>query len=252
MQINEHPLLLLDGTLKVSKQRPARKIPANVDVALGEARLVAMLARADRIDREEGVQAYARYSHVLHQMADLYGFPYRLVVAAFCALSPNSDYVGNLRSTVSVLKGVRDGKTCQEIKVATYKHCRDRAYLYVTEAVEYTVAVRGPKITNFYWNLIDPMDSRWVTIDGHMVAIWRDENATMKDSLVRGKEYKTIKAAVQRVAFANYLIPNQLQATLWFTRKRLLNIKFKSQTSLFQQGDQNRTLWNVHELLPYE
>lgn len=234
------------------KQAKARKIPPNVDADVGEVRLEAMLARADKIDLEEGLHAYERYSQVLHQIAGFYGFKYNRVVAAFCALSPNSDYVGNLRSTVSVLAGIKAGIPENKIAVATYHHCRKRAYAYATGAASYLDTVRGPKITNFYHNLMDPKDTRWVTIDGHMVAIWRDDRATMKDSLVRRKEYQTIKGAVQRVAFKHHLIPNQLQATLWFTRKRLLRIKFKQQTSLFHQGDQNRTLWNVHELLPFE
>jgi hypothetical protein len=211
-----------------------------------------MLERTDAIDMREGKLAYERYNEVMRQIADLYQFEISKVIAAFVSLSPNSDYAGNLRSTISVLDGIRSGTPCEYINVSTYKHCRNRAFAYATGARVFLEETKGPKITNFYHNLLDPQDSRFVTIDGHMVAAWKAQNLTMKEALVSARGYREIAGEVKRLAFENYMLPNQLQAVLWFTHKRLANSKYDPQGSLFNSPDD---LWNtsvdVSSLRPY-
>lgn len=212
-----------------------------------------MLKLSDAIDRREGMLAYMRYNDVMQAIADRYGFGLSETVAAFVSLSPNSDYFGNLRSTISVLAGLRDGVLRELINVSTYKHCRDRAISYATGELQFLSNTKGPKITNFYHNVISPLDNRFVTIDGHMVAIWRDQNITMKEALVKPREYVEIASEVKRFAFDQYMLPNQLQAVLWFTRKRVTNTKYDPQGSLFRSADD---LWNtsvdVNDIKPYQ
>ena len=141
---------------------------------------------------------------------------------------------------------------CELINVSTYKHCRDRAYAYATGQRVFLKETKGPKIMNFYRNLLDPDDSRFVTIDGHMVAAWRGEELTMKEALVSASGYRTIAGDVKRLAFENYMLPNQLQAVLWFTRKRLFNVKYDPQGSLFESRDDRwKTLVDVANIKSY-
>src|SRR5260370_516937 len=90
--------------------------------------LTSMLNLADRIDIAEGKVAYQRYHILMTKLSRKFSIPLERVVAAFVSLSPNSDYHGNLRSTISVLAGIHNGVDMHQITVSTYNHCRDRAY----------------------------------------------------------------------------------------------------------------------------
>lgn len=207
---------------------------------------------ADDVDRREGAKAYHRYREVMEFFAELYGFPVDRVTAAFVALSPNTDYLSNLRSLVSVLAGVRDEIEPTQIIVSTYNHNKMRAISYLTGEARFDVPTRGRKILSFYDNILRPDDSIRVTVDGHMVAIWRDQNITMKEAAIRGTEYRDIEDEVRRFAFYHQIVPCQMQAILWFTRKRLLGIKYNPQLSLFEASDdQWGTLAQARDLQPY-
>lgn len=214
--------------------------------------LKAMYARADEVDRREGALAYLRYNALLGQIAGHYDFEMEQTVAAFAALSPNNDYYGNLRSLVSLLAGIRQNKPCDEITVSTYKACRNRAHGYATGTVSFPETVKGPKIRAFYFNILDPDDKRHVTIDGHMAAAYRAHGGTMKENIVKPREYTQIARAVKRLASREGLIPNQMQAILWFTRKRLLNVLYDGQYDLFADpNDRWKTLMRIETIKPY-
>lgn len=165
-----------------------------------------------------------------------YQIPLSKVTSAFVALSPNSDYIGNLRSLTSVLEGLSKGLPAEEITVSTYKACRNRAITYLTGEADFLRTVRGPKIRAFRDNILRPKTSRLVTVDGHMVAAFVGKpNMTMKDAayhLTRRAQYKEIADAISDLADTNGIAPCQAQAILWHARKRIFNIKFDAQTSL--------------------
>lgn len=187
--------------------------------------------------------------------AGYYDFPITQVTEAFVALSPNNDYLGNLRSLATVLHGLNEAQDPETITVSTYKACRNRAISYLRGEVKFTEKVKGPKITSFRDNILRPKASRRVTVDGHMICIWTGRDMTMKEASfeLRGKRhYEQIEA--EFVAFADGLglVPNQLQATLWFTRKRVRNVKYDAQLSLFgSKDDQWNTLCDPADVKPY-
>jgi hypothetical protein len=212
-----------------------------------------MFEQADTTDLTEGKLAYWRYHQMMHSIAKVYGHDVREVTAAFVALSPNSDYLGNLRSLISVLEGVRRGAQVDDITVATYKGCRDRAYAYVTKQQDFLLTARGPKIRAFYHNILFPDHKEFVTIDGHMVGAYRGNDGTMKENIVSPRVYKEVASTTKRLANQLGLIPNQLQAVIWFTRKRVLNVKYDGQMSLFGDStDRWQTMVKVEEIKPYD
>ena len=213
-----------------------------------------MYEQADADDVREGKLAYERYNAVMREFADAYDAPLDRTLAAFCALSPNNDYFGNLRSLASVLDGVRRGVPCDLVTVSTYKHCRDRAYSYVTGDACFLSTSKGPKIRAFYHNILDPYDRRYVTIDGHMKAAYEGRAMTMKEAIVRTKgEYDRISNAAKCLARSEGLIPCQLQAIIWFARKRTQRVKYNAQLRLFgDPSDVWGTVVRVNEAPPYE
>lgn len=195
--------------------------------------LVALFNRADAIDLRDGMAAYRVYRQIIKNFALAYGAKFEPTLAAFCALSPQNDYYGNLRSLASVLNGVQHAIPLDQITVSTYKHCRDRAYAYLTGQADFLSSVKGLKVRAFYANILDPEDPKPVTIDGHMVCAWRGIRVPMKSASVRFDEYEEIAEGVRKVAVELGLIPNQVQAVIWLTRKRLERIKFQPQLNLF-------------------
>lgn len=69
---------------------------------------------------------------------------------------------------------------------------------------------------------------------------------------MRSAEYKEVAKAVSRLARHVDLIPNQLQATIWFARKRILNIKFDPQLDLFAGVDNAwKIVVGINSIKPY-
>lgn len=211
------------------------------------------LGLADEIDRREGLIAYERYHQVMLRFSNKYGYPLDRVIGAFVALSPNNDYYGNLRSLASVLDGNNQGIPDEAITITGYKHCRNRALRYARGDCAFLEDAKGLKTRAFYQNVLDPTNPFPVTIDGHIGAVWRDKRQTMKEALVPPALYQTIQAGIHRLAGATGMISNQVQATLWFTRKRIHHVKYDAQLELFQSKDDIwKTLVDVDTLKPYD
>jgi hypothetical protein len=211
-------------------------------------------ARADAIDRLEGSLAYPRYNVVMQTLSHRFGISMPRVTAAFVSLSPNNDYMSNLRSTVTVLDGIKRGFDVEQINVSTYRHCLKRAWAYATGEADFLIQTKGPKVVSFYMNILHPEDGFHVTVDGHIHACWQNDDAmTMKQAVLRSmSHYTQIRAAVQLLAQEAGVIPNAYQASLWFARKRNLGILFNPQGDmLYDQNDRGRTLVDVAQMPPY-
>lgn len=215
-------------------------------------RLISFYEGSTVADREEGKRAYFRYHEIMRDFAGHYGVPVDWTTAAFVALSPNNDYLGNLRSLASVLTAVRDGVPFDRVTVTTYRHCGRRAYGYASGSMDFLSTVKGPKIRAFYFNIVEPWDNRHVTIDGHMSCIWRGCDLTMRHAVVKSKrEYNHIAEAMKTAAASVGLLPNQFQATLWLYRRALLGLHVDKQLSIFNQDDHGGTVYQPGEIVPY-
>lgn len=203
---------------------------------MSEDNLRRLLDKADAIDIRDGVVAYNTYNQVINNFALAYGAKFEPTLAAFCALSPQNDYYGNLRSLASVLHAVQHSIPVTEVTVSTYNHCRDRAYAYLKGSADFLSTVKGLKIRSFYANILNPADLTPVTVDGHMVCAWKGINVPMTSAAVRPPEYLEIAKGVREVAKDLDLIPNQVQAIIWFARKRLERIKYQPQLDFFTDG----------------
>lgn len=216
------------------------------------ANLRTMFDRADADDYAEGCLAYQRYNIVMSQLAAKYDMPLDRVTAAFCALSPNNDYVGNLRSLVTLLHACRFDKDPYTQTISTYRHCRDRAILYLTGERSFEATVKGKKIRAFYFNILNPFDPIPVTVDGHISAAWQGKALTMREAIIKPKLYEVVADDVRTLARQCGLIGNQVQAIIWFARKRTMRIKYDPQLDLLRDtSDKWRTLYEIDQLRPY-
>jgi hypothetical protein len=215
--------------------------------------LLALLDKADATDRLEGRLAYVRYREMMGRVAQHYGAPLDRTTAAFVAMSPNNDYLGNLRSLVSVLHWMGQGYCADRIAVSSYGHCKIRAMSYLRGEADFLETAKGKKIRAFYHNIMYPDRTEHVTVDGHMVCAWRAQNLTMKQAIIRNNyEYDSIVHGVRAVADRLGMIPCEVQATIWFVRKRTARVLFDPQLDMFDQADDRwRTLIDLKRVQPY-
>lgn len=206
--------------------------------------------RVDAIDREEGMAAYPRYRESLSYYSLHYGVPLPAVVAAFAALSPNNDYMGNLRSLVTLLEGRRRGAIVEACTVSTYKACRNRAWEFLN-GVDFLAVTKGPKTRAFYQNILDPLDPVPVTIDGHMACIYIGKRMTMKEVVRARFKYRLVADEFRLAATHVGLLPNQLQAMLWFTWKRINNVIYTPQLDVFAGDNQWGTRIDPARVRPF-
>lgn len=205
--------------------------------------ILRVYAQCDRIDMEEGMLAYQRYHRTMQYYARSYGVLMPHVIGAFAALSPNNDYMGNLRSLVTLLEGIRSRARVEDCTVSTYKACRNRAWLFL-HGTDFLATTKGKKTRNFYLNILNPYDPDPVTIDGHMACIYAGQRMTMKEVVRSRFRYEVVADAFRTVARDVDLLPNQLQAMLWFTWKRIHRVIYAGdQLDVFADRDGNH--WNT-------
>lgn len=123
----------------------------------------------------------------------------------------------------------------------------------MTSELDFLEQAKGPKIRSFYFNIMEPSNPEFVTVDGHISALWQGKALTMKRAIIRSRrQYDEIATALKTLAQSLGMIPNQLQATLWFTRKRVLGIKYDAQFDLFCNPDDCwHTMRDLSEIKPY-
>lgn len=201
--------------------------------------LTRVVTQIDATDWSEGLTAYPRYRETMQRIGNHYGYSLESTTAAFCALSPNNDYWGNLRSLVTLMRGRNLGAEPEDLVVSTYNQCKFRAWRFLN-GDDFLTVTRGPKTRAFYRNILNPDDTESVTVDGHMYSIWVGDRMTMVDAVRRRIRYQTVADGIKVMARHMGLIPNQLQSMLWFTWKRIHQIKYEPQMGLFRCGDQWR------------
>lgn len=198
--------------------------------------LQAAFARVNDDDVRFGREAYWTYRHAMIRFSQFYRTGFVQTTEAFVALSPNNDYHGNLRSLAAVLFSAASGTPFSELTISTYRACGLRALSYVRGVASFSDTVTGPKITAFRDNILYPDASKRVTIDGHMIAVWHGRDLTMKEaaSLLKSRaQYAEIEDGFRKFARKIGFSCNQLQATLWASRKRLGSISYSDQIELF-------------------
>jgi hypothetical protein len=216
----------------------------------GVGNIKSVLGQSDVVDWEEGLQAYSRYHETMRRLGEHYGYSLETVAAVFAALSPNNDYIKNLKSTVTLLKAHRDRADVNSVTVSTYNRCKFRAWR-VLEGERFLEFTKGPKTRNFYLSIVNPQDPEAVTIDGHMLNIWHGELKTMVQQASRSFRYFEVAGDIRQVAFAEFILPSQLQSILWFTWKRINRIVYDGQMDLFRSGDHWRLLWDPADIGDY-
>jgi len=194
--------------------------------------LARVLDKADAIDRESGIFSYQKYNLIMGRIAEKFGYSIETVTAVFVSLSPNNDYMNNLRSAVTLIDGHSKKISKYRLSVSAFNHCKERAWNFL-EGANFLEETKGPKIKSFYQNIVDPTNPEPVTVDGHIVSAWHGKHIGMKAAAVGNFPYKEIAADIRALAALMRLVPCQVQGIIWFTWKRINKVVYNSNLDLF-------------------
>ena len=135
-----------------------------------------------------------------------HGIPLANVVGIISALSPSCRWEANKLQAEALIKGQHFGFT-------TYGSGVEKAIRLLSHdepSAEFNEKT-GAKTYNFYYNILQPDDPRYITIDRHAYYL-----ATGQIYLgIHYALYKKVADHYKLHAKRNKLLPNQLQAALW-------------------------------------
>lgn len=182
------------------------------------------MEQTTRHDFTVGLNAYPKYNQIMHRLAEHCHTTPKIAAAVFAALSPNNDYHGNLRDAHTLLLAAHRGRALEAFSVSTYGQNKRKAWRIVHGADPLELIV-AKKTRNFFLNVDNPHDPVPVTVDGHMVNIWRCKRESLVGLRFPRDLYDVIADGVRTLAAAHGLVPCQAQSILWITWRRIHHIK---------------------------
>lgn len=188
--------------------------------------------QATEHDLSIGLDAFPKYNRIMVKLADHCGTTPRIASAVFSALSPNNDYHGNLRDANTLLRAARAGKTLEDFAVSTYGQNKRKAWR-IAHGEDPLDLIVAKKTRSFFQNIYDPSDPVPVTVDGHMVNVWRCKRENLVGLSFPKSLYDVVADGVRTVAQEQGLVPCQVQSIIWMTWRRLHGIKSPAQMELW-------------------
>lgn len=169
------------------------------------------------IEKSMGLHWYADQHNYLKDMSAHFDVPLDVVCGITAALSPMVSWQLNLNMVYHVLKF--EGKVPKSIKMpGIYRNVQKAFKIYRTKKVFPTLS--GPKVTQFYLNLLNPFDDNAITIDTFMLACYADTTVNIPQGTE--KRIKELKYEVKMLSMKYALLPCQFQAIVWLTYHRIV------------------------------
>jgi hypothetical protein len=197
---------------------------------MGKENLERVMDQANRWDIETAEKAWFRYQKIVSQIAFTHGRSMVVGAAVFAALSPNNDYLGNLRDTARLLAAYRQGLTVDDFGVSTYHNNKRKAWR-IAQGENPLDLIVFPKTRSFFLNIVDPSNPDPVTVDGHIFNAWTGVRIPLVSAAqkLRHGLYDTVAEDIRQIGAERRMIPNVVQGIVWYAWKRLHRIKHSDQ-----------------------
>jgi hypothetical protein len=174
--------------------------------------------------------AWFRYQRITGTIAKKYGFGACIGAAVFAALSPNSDYLGNIRDTNRLLAAAGAGKGLDDFKVSSYGQNKLKAWR-IARGEDALSLIVANKTRNFFLNIMDPTDPVPVTVDGHIFNAWMNRRMKLTDANMnlRNGDYEKVADDIRYIGADRKILPNVIQGLIWYAWKRMHRIRHSDQ-----------------------
>jgi hypothetical protein len=170
------------------------------------------------IEKSMGLYWYSDQHGYLKDMALHFDVPLKVVCGITAVLSPGVSWQANVNMTYHILKF--KGKVPASVKMPGYRANVKKA-LRIYKSKRVFPSLSGPKVTQFYLNLLNPFNDGAVTIDTFMLACYHnipDRKEVGKYSNEKSIEF--LKTEVRSLAVKYDLLPLQFQAIVWLAYHR--------------------------------
>jgi hypothetical protein len=167
---------------------------------------------------KEAKEWYPKANKIALDFSSKYGKPIEVTSALIACLSPQKEWFHNLELTEDFLKvnGKRVRHTRQQHKKAKSIYFFHEDYKDVLSFIEQTLG--GPKTQNFFRNILDPTDPKYVTIDSHMAQLMSGNFDYVDPTL---KQYNFLKDLLIDFSKSHNMIPSEMQSILWLTWRKI-------------------------------
>lgn len=205
----------------------------NVVSELGKRKIIRtfrkIIRQASPDELSGGKYWYATASHWVDEIAAKYHVPCEIVCGVLSALSPAVEWELNKRQAEKLIHGYLTLSDVDGVVISTYKRQLRKAIAILdliegwpdnyNEIENYVLTVLGDrayKTKAFYWNIYNPHDPKFVTVDTH---IWNAAGLTAK--MINKGEYEAMSEIIQELSDESDYEPCQLQAIIWIVYKRI-------------------------------
>ncbi len=172
------------------------------------------------VEKAMGIHWYSDQHNYLKEMSDHFGIPLNVTCGITAVLSPMVSWQENVNMTYHILKF--KGKLPSGVKMPGFKtNVKKALRIYKTKRVFPTL--QGPKVSQFYENLLNPFNEDAITIDTFMIACFY--GLTNKENCKRytsEKQIEILKNELRELSTKYALIPLQLQAIIWLAYHRIV------------------------------
>lgn len=174
--------------------------------------------------------AWFRYREIVGGIAAKHGYPVEIGAAVFAALSPNNDYLGNIRDTSRLLEAAAAKRSIDAFKVSTYGSNKRKAWRIV-HGEDPLALIVFPKTRNFFLNVVDPVDPVPVTVDGHIFNAWAGKRIALNSAAQKfnAKHYHSVAEDIRQLGAQRQVVPNVIQGAIWYCWKRTHRIRHSDQ-----------------------
>ena len=186
--------------------------------------LKSVYRQATAHDQVVGLDAFPKYNRIMVKLAAHCRTTPTIAAAVFSALSPNNDYHGNLRDAHALLMAAHQGQSLDDFVVSTYGQNKRKAWR-IAHGEDPLKLIVAKKTRSFFLNVSNPRDPVPVTVDGHMVNVWRCKRESLVGLRFPHSLYDEIANGVRELAAQYKLVPCQVQSIVWMTWRRLHGIK---------------------------
>jgi len=199
---------------------------------------------ANHHERHFGFEYYDWQRGILANIANKNDLPVSGVVAAFCALTPNNSekntYIA-LMTCIAIVKGKITFNRCTS---AFPRNQRKAIMLLCGDPVHKFLS--GLKVVSFYHNTMNPDSNKYVTVDGHMINLIKNEKIRLTFTRKLGPKIYQEYSNHIRAAAKEFGIPApRLQSILWMTWKRLNKILWTPQHEFDFMHPSEAMQWNI-------
>lgn len=181
--------------------------------------LALLFERSDK----SGLSWYAGANDFVNKVAANYSLPVDRVAAVVSTLSPGTNWEQNKKDSINLIESMSGNR--RKFKFTTYGQNVVKAFRILDENAipeSYFSLKTGPKTLNFFYNLWQPDNPDFVTIDRHAYTVATGEQYIR----LTVKQYRDVAEHYMRAAKRLDILPNQLQSTLWVDYRKKQDIKF--------------------------